>query len=126
MKRGKELKHHLSGTKNPPKAQQAAGNERWKYYSSLAVIVLISTIAYIPVLKNGFAWDDVHYIINNNLIKELSWKGIKAIFNNFESDNYAPMTDLINAVQCKISGLSPTAFHFGSLVFHLLNVALVH
>jgi hypothetical protein len=82
-------------------------------------------MVYFSILSNGFVWDDEDYIINNDLIKDLSWKGIKAIFYNFSSDNYAPLTDLINAIQFKISGLDPAAFHLGSLVFHLVNISLV-
>jgi len=109
----------------PATIEKDANPETWKYYMALAVILLLSFIVYFPILKNGFVWDDEYYIINNTLIKDLSWKGIKAIFTNFSSDNYAPLTDLINTLQYKISGLSPAAFHFGSLIFHLLNVALV-
>jgi len=93
---------------------------------ALAAILVITAIVFSPCLSNGFVnWDDPVYILNNNLIKDLSWKGIKLIFSNFNSDNYAPLTDLISAVQYKISGLNPGAFHFGSLVVHLLNVGLV-
>jgi tetratricopeptide (TPR) repeat protein len=143
MKRKKEHKHYHTAVKNKQKEEQAVINQNkkhqsgsriptmsatpgsWKYYIVLAVILLLSFFIYIRSLKNGFVWDDTIYIINNNLIKDFSWKGIKAIFNNFSSDNYAPLTDLINAVQYKISGLNPSAFHLGSLVFHLVNVALV-
>ena len=125
MKRKKEHKQQQTGKKKLPTVAKEANTERWKYYVPLSIILLLSFIAYFPALKNGFVWDDEYYIINNNLIKNLSWTSIKVIFLNFSSDNYAPLTDLINAVQYKISGLSPAAFHVGSLVFHLLNVALV-
>ena len=121
----KEKKQQKAIKKSPSMGINVAYIERWKYYVTLAIILLLSFILYYPTLKNGFVWDDEVYIINNNLIKDLSWESIKAIFNNFSSDNYAPITDLINAVQFRISGLSPAAFHFGSLVFHLLNGILV-
>jgi protein O-mannosyl-transferase len=63
--------------------------------------------------------------VNNYLIKNLSWNGIQAIFNDFSDDIYAPLTYLINAVLYKIGGLNPVMFHFTSLAFHLLNTALV-
>ena len=125
MKRKKEYKHHQSTVKISQKAEQAVAFNRWKYYGTPAIILLLSFIIYLSVLKNGFVWDDIKYIINNNLIKNLSWKGIIAIFSNFSNGSYAPLTDLINAVQYKISGLNPAAFHFGSLIFHLINVVLV-
>lgn len=119
------MKRKKENERNPRNNVRAVDIDRWKIYSSLGIIILISIIAYLPVLKNGFTWDDDSYIINNNLIKDLSWKSITAIFSNFNSDNYAPVTDLINAVYYKINELNPFVFHFGSLVFHLLNVVLV-
>lgn len=125
MKRKKEIQHYQAVVKDQPKALQAVEFVKWKYYLALALILLLSILVYFSILNNGFVWDDEDYIINNNLIKDLSWKGIRAIFYNFGSDNYAPLTDLINAIQFKISGLDPSAFHFGSLVFHLTNISLV-
>ncbi|MBN1819188.1 MAG: tetratricopeptide repeat protein [Prolixibacteraceae bacterium] len=91
----------------------------------LALIIIITFIAFRAVLKNGFVWDDRVYIIDNDLIKNLSGEGLKSIFTNFANDNYSPITDLINAIQFKISGMSSFAFHFGSLLFHLINIVLV-
>lgn len=127
-----DSRHPQSGKEKPSGVSKTVNLESWNrkigeanYYIILAVILLLSLIIYFPILKNGFVWDDGLYIINNNLIKNLSWKGIKAIFSNFGGDNYAPLTDLIDAVQYKINGLSPAAFHFSSLVFHLVNISLV-
>lgn len=123
--RREKVKSHPSTVKKLLNAVKGVDPDKWKSYGAPAVIVLISLIVFLPVLKNGFAWDDEHYIINYDLIKDFSWKGIKAIFSNFSSDIYAPVTDLIKAVQYKIGGLNPEVFHFGSLIFHLLNTVLV-
>jgi tetratricopeptide (TPR) repeat protein len=126
MSRKKEHTRNLSSGKKQPKAFQVVDLNKWKSYRVLGIILLISIVAYLPIFRNGLlAWDDQHYIINYNLIKDLSWNGIKAIFDNFSSDIYAPLTDLIKAVEYKISGLNPEVFHLGSLVFHLLNIVLV-
>ena len=125
MKKKKEYKNQAV-KKNPTIAVKQENINSWKYKSVLFIILIIALVVYLPVLNNGFVnWDDPVYILNNNLIKDFSWNGIKNIFNNFSSDNYAPMSDLISAAQYNIGGFSPTIFHLGSLGFHLLNIALV-
>jgi protein O-mannosyl-transferase len=103
----------------------AQANEYWKQRAVLFFIVALSCAALLPALKNSFVWDDEIYIIKNNLITDLSWKGIKAIFTDTSTDNYAPLTVFINALQYKIGRLDPAVFHLGSLLFHLVNVLLV-
>ncbi len=119
-----------TGEKGPapvakPAVSKPAGKDSLKYYLALAGILILSGILFSSVIKNGFVWDDTKYIIENELNKSLSWEGITSIFTNTGSHNYAPVTDLINAVQYSISGMSPAAFHTGSLLFHLLNILLV-
>lgn len=126
MKSKKGNTPNRDGLKKPLNVIRNDNPASWKNYFPPAVIVLLTFMVYFTALKYGFVWDDEQYIIKNDLIKDLSWKGISAIFSNFSNDNYAPMTDLINALQYKISGLSPAAFHAGSLIFHLLNVTLVY
>jgi protein O-mannosyl-transferase len=124
MKGEKKNWHPQYLIKNLLKDEEAAGLGRLKCYGLLTVILMISAVVYLPSLKNGFAWDDQHYIIGNNLIKDFSWRGIKAVFSDFSDDIYAPVTYVIYSVQYKILGLSPDIFHSGSFVFHLLNVLL--
>lgn len=125
------MKSKLQQKRGPVPAQNkpAAGSQLdlkgWKSYVPLGITLGITFFLYLPILNNGFVWDDETYILNNELIRKLSWNGIAAIFSNFSNDNYAPITDLINAFQYRTSGLSPSAFHLGSLAFHLLNITLV-
>lgn len=101
------------------------GSKKGLIYGALTIIILLIYKLYSESLKNGFAFDDVVWIINNELIRDFSWEGIKAIFSNFNGINYAPITDLINSVLYQFDGSNPTVFHKGSLFFHLLNVVLV-
>jgi protein O-mannosyl-transferase len=116
---------HQKGGKNPPKVLLNTTNDNRKYFLGLAIILIITSIVYLPSLHNGFIWDDSVFIKNNDLIKDFSWKGIKAIFIDFSKSNYAPITVFILALQNKIGGLNPTTFHIVSLIFHLLNICLV-
>jgi tetratricopeptide (TPR) repeat protein len=118
-------KPHPVAKKQAANAIAAEANEYWKQRAVLFVIILLTCIALLPALKNSFVWDDDIYIVKNNLITDISWKGIKEMFTDFSSDNYGPVTVFINAVQYNIAGLDPAVFHLGSLIFHILNVILV-
>jgi tetratricopeptide (TPR) repeat protein len=124
VKKKKEQKQTKPAGRNSSPASKAETAE-WKYYAALGGILLVTLIAYLPILQNGFVWDDSGYILGNPLIKDFSPSGIKAIFTDFSSDNYAPVTDILRAIIYLFSGYSPTAFHAVSILFHLVNIVLV-
>ena len=80
-----------------------------------------------PNLYNDFLnWDDPAYIINNDLIKELSFNGITNIFTTQEVvSTYVPLTLLSWAIDYAIGGLNPVVFHTINLLLHILVVGLV-
>jgi tetratricopeptide (TPR) repeat protein len=91
-------------------------------------ILIITFIAFSPVLKNGFTnWDDNVYIGENPLITSISGKNIKNIFStdNPVALNYHPISILSFAIDYKLSGYNPRTFHITNLLIHLLNTALV-
>jgi Tfp pilus assembly protein PilF len=122
VKRIKEHKHHQAGMKNLPKAGQVAGIDSWKYYGALVIILLISFFIYLPVLHNGFVWDDEYYIENNPLIYSIN---LKEIFSQNVLGNYHPFTILTLAIEYHFFGLNETGYHAVNLLLHLLNVILV-
>jgi tetratricopeptide (TPR) repeat protein len=123
MKRKKEYKTHPSAAKNPPKAEQLVNLDNWKTYGALAVILLISIIAYLPVFHNSLlAWDDNAYIRDNVLIHSFN---LKEIFSHYVSGNWHPITVLTFALEYQFFGLNATGYHSVNLLLHLLNVLLV-
>jgi tetratricopeptide (TPR) repeat protein len=123
MKRKKEHKQQQSGKKNLPKVEQVVNPDSWKYYFALAIIILISFIAYLPVFHNSLlAWDDDFYIKNNPLIYSIN---LKEIFSQYVLGNYHPVTILTLATEYYFFGLNATGYHTVNLMLHLLNVILV-
>ena len=98
-----------------------------KSYFYLFVILFLTAFVYYHSLSNNFivTYDDNQYILNNSYIKELSVEGIKKILFTKHSDNYSPITEVLYAFQYHISGPNPRVFHMVSLLFHLMNIALV-
>jgi tetratricopeptide (TPR) repeat protein len=117
-----EHKHHPSLMKNPQKAELAANIDRLKW-AALAVILLVSFAAYLPIFHNGLlAWDDNAYIRDNVLIHSIN---LKDIFSHYVVSNWHPITILTLALEYQFFGLNATGYHSVNLLLHLLNVILV-
>ena len=100
-------------------------------YGIIIVLFIISMIAFYPIVKNDFisTWDDSVYIINNQLLHDLSWQGIINIFSygdEFQKliNNYHPLTIFSLAFNYKISGLSPASYHLTNMILHGFNAVL--
>ncbi|PCH99327.1 MAG: hypothetical protein COB85_00040 [Bacteroidetes bacterium] len=111
------------------KIKQESFLSQHKYkFIALAVLMVATYIAFLPVLDNEFTnWDDPKYIIDNHIIKDLSWERTKAIFMDEErkSGLYAPLTYLSWAVEFSYVNLEPYMYHRDNLILHLLNTGLV-
>src|SRR5438552_10102780 len=93
---------------------------------TVAGILLLTFIAFFPSLKDGFVnWDDFGYLRDNPIVKDLSLKNIKHIFNihTYIKGNYHPLTVLTYCLEYHFFKLDPFFYHLDNLVLHLLNVA---
>ena len=94
-----------------------------------AVGVTIATFLALKVcLDNKFTnWDDPGYVLNNPIIKDISWEGVKNIFSfsNPIMGNYHPLTILSYAIDYNAVKLEPYHYHLQSLLFHLATTLLV-
>jgi protein O-mannosyl-transferase len=100
----------------------------------LLVILVITFIAFLPALRNGFVlWDDPEYTFENPLLKNFSHSKIFS-FSTFYMGNYHPLTLLWLHWEVLLfpkgdpalyHGLDPFWFHLNNLLLHVLNTALV-
>ncbi len=92
----------------------------------LLIVILVTVVTLLPSVDNQFTnWDDNKYVVENNLIRNLSPSGVKDIFSSFLLGNYHPITVLSYALEYKIFGLDPFYYHLTNLLLHLLNTVLV-
>jgi len=93
----------------------------------LIVILIITTLAFLPSLSNQFikTWDDNVYITDNSLITHLNWESIKECFTTQKNGTYVPLPLLSWAVEFKLFGLNPFPYHLNNLLLHLLCTSLV-
>ncbi|MDD3876341.1 MAG: tetratricopeptide repeat protein [Bacteroidales bacterium] len=99
--------------------------KHWDKWLPITTII-ITALVFSRALFNDFVlWDDDFYILENHYIRNFSLQGIRAIFTNFYSANYHPLTTLTYLIEYKIFGLNPQPYHLFNLVLHLANTWLV-
>lgn len=93
----------------------------------LLIALIITVLSLIKTVFNDWInWDDPVYIIDNPLIKDISFAGIKKMFVTEEVIGaYVPLVLLSWALDYAYGGLNPTVFHTTNLMLHLINVGLV-
>ena len=122
-----EKRKKTAGLKKPkPKQGSSIHRESGPYWMFLAPVLAITFVLFIPALSNGFTnWDDVLYVTNNALLKDLSMEGLKNIFSTPLVSNYHPLTVLSLAINYQLAELSPMSYHLTSVLLHVINTGLV-
>ncbi len=101
-------------------------------------VLFITLIVYIPVFDNELTnWDDKGYIIENEVIHDISVDNILELFQRYDMGNYHPLTMISLMLDYSISTKYPaeelneppivdgTWFHVHNVILHLLNTFLV-
>jgi protein O-mannosyl-transferase len=92
-----------------------------------AVLVACVWIAFSPILSNGFVdWDDQNWIIENHSFRGLGWEQVRFAFTTFTGGVYQPFGWLVQSLTYAYCGLDPRGYHLVSLLFHAVNVVLLH
>ena len=115
--------------KNPPSKIAQTSNRKYKNYI-LAALLFFTAIVYWPSLKNDFvAGDDYIIIVNNPDIR--SFENVPKFFSQPYHEMYCPVKMISHTIDYQFSHdaqtLQPTpaGFHFFSLLYHLINIALL-
>lgn len=101
-------------------------NDRFRTWIILALVLGAVFYSFWPSLFNGFTlWDDNIYVAENEMIRDLSWPSLKAMFTTDVSLNYTPLTSLSFAIEYHFFGYQPFVYHLDNLLLHILVTALV-
>lgn len=97
------------------------------FWGSLLIPVIVTWIAYLGALKNGFVtWDDESYLHENlKIIGNFSSEGWSNIFSVNVMGNYHPLTIMVYNFIYHYFKLDPYPYHAFNLLLHLLNTGLV-
>ncbi|MGH9858320.1 MAG: tetratricopeptide repeat protein, partial [Acidobacteriota bacterium] len=95
------------------------------------ILIAVTILAYMPVFKNGFVYDDHFQIERNPYIKDfrhlnvLLTKDVWHFSPNTKSNNYRPLHMISYLLIYKLSGLNPVVYHAFGLLFYVLTVLLI-
>jgi tetratricopeptide (TPR) repeat protein len=104
-------------------ADRALSARRWTVLG-LAAIVILTLLAYMPVLVDGgFIWDDDDYITRNPLLHDLD--GLGRLWIPGKTHQYYPVVFTTFWVEYQLWGLDPTGYHLVNVLLHIANALLV-
>ncbi len=98
-----------------------------KLWPVWGVLVACIWVAFSPALSNGFVnWDDHGWFLDNHSFRGLGWEQICFAFTTFKGGVYQPLGWLVQSLTYELFGLDPRGYHLVCLLFHVLNVVLLH
>lgn len=95
----------------------------------LAIGVLLAlaiVVSYSHTLSNGFVWDDIPYLLQNQHVHAgLTLPGVKWAFTSMDRCNWHPLTWISTMLDCGLYGSQPWGHHLTNVLFHLANTILL-
>ncbi|MFA6582890.1 MAG: tetratricopeptide repeat protein [Elusimicrobiaceae bacterium] len=92
-------------------------------YAALAAAV---AAVFWPCLRaDYFNWDDYQIFVGNSQTQNLSWSGIKTVFQSFVVGHYQPLTTLSFILERAVFGTNPPVSHLINILLHFINSVLV-
>lgn len=89
----------------------------------ICVIVLVTSVAYIPAMRGGFVWDDDSFLTNNPLIKASD--GLSRFWFSTEPPDYFPLTSTTLWLEWRLWGENPLGYHVVNVVLHIISSILI-
>lgn len=88
------------------------------------IIFLAVALIYSMSLSFGFVWDDVHYLVGNEVYKSFDvWGILSGKASEFE---YFPVRDFSQALDYLIWGENPLGFHLVNVMLFCLNAVFIY
>lgn len=89
-----------------------------------AAILVVTFLAYTPVLKAGFFWDDHLWITENRTLG--TWAGLLKFWLPLQQfEGYWPLTATSFWIEHRLWGLNPTGYHVANILLHAANALLL-
>jgi hypothetical protein len=88
-----------------------------------ALIFVVTVLAYLPTLRNGFVWDDDTFLTDNRLIKAPD--GLQRFWLTTEPPDYWPVTSTTLWAEWRLWGLHPAGYHLTNLLLHVAEAGLL-
>ncbi|MEE8169504.1 MAG: tetratricopeptide repeat protein [Phycisphaerae bacterium] len=87
-------------------------------------IALLAVLAYLPTLRAGFVWDDIHiYILNNPLLRQAD--GVLRFWFAAATPDYYPLAYTTFWIEWRVWGDHPAGYHAVNIVLHAITCVLL-
>ena len=91
------------------------------------LVMLLTVVAFFPVLQNGFVdWDDDVNIFKNLNYRGLGWKQLRWMFTNFSLGHYQPLSWVTLGLDYVLWGMNPFGYHLTNLILHGVNALIFY
>ncbi len=116
-------KSHASRAAQPPPAARRAAVKQTSPLTAGILLVLLVAITYLPVIRNGYIWDDDAYVTQNLQLRSAT--GLWNIwFVPFSLPQYYPLVHSTFWVEYHLWGLAPLGYHVVNVLLHAMSVLL--
>ena len=93
-------------------------------FAGALLIVVFTLIAYMPVMRCGFIWDDNAYVTNNKAV--IDPNGLSRIWLDLRSTpQYYPLTFTSFYLEHRLWGLEPLGYHAVNVLLHAANAVML-
>lgn len=90
-------------------------------------IPLLTIVAFLPVLRNGFvSWDDDKNFVENPHFRGLGLDQLRWMWTTFHMGHYVPLSWMTLGLDYEVWGMNPTGYHLTSLLLHAANAVVVY
>jgi len=89
----------------------------------VAGLLGLAVIAYLPLWRAGFIWDDDTMLTANRLIR--AGDGLQQFWATRNAQDYWPVTSTSLWIEWRLWGLQPLGYHLTNLALHLAEVLLL-
>jgi len=89
------------------------------------VIAFGALLAFFPGFRNGFVWDDLAYIVNNEDLRQVSFKNFKTLISDYYLGNWHPLTMITYYIEYSLVKDTAWVYHFNNTIIHIINSILV-
>jgi tetratricopeptide (TPR) repeat protein len=100
------------------------GKSERRAYIEVFLIIIVTSLFYIPAFRAAFIWDDALYITGNRFLHTLD--GLKSIWLSRDgSHQYYPLVSTTFWLEWRLFGTNPVGYHIVNVALHSINGVLL-
>ena len=108
-------------------ATHAMADKRRSTWAIPFGIGLVTIVAFLPVLNNGFvSWDDDRNFVENPHFRGLGFDQLRWMWTTFHMGHYVPLSWMTLGLDYDVWGMDPAGYHLISLLIHAANAVVVY